>query len=102
MGNAFAWLKIHKIGYDQKVCLGVIIAQILIANAKFEDKMYFVHIFSPIYFFTYFFSEIYSFLNVKLYLEVLSKNKIVFLLGDLENVQKHLHTKSRQKKNKWG
>ena len=62
-----------------------------------RTKCIFLHIFSPIYFFTYFFSEIYSFLNVKLYLE-LSKNKIVFLLGDLENVQKHLHTKSRQKK----
>ena len=63
-----------------------------------RTKCIFLHIFSPIYFFAYFFSEIYSFLNVKLYLEVLSKNKIVFLLGDLENAQKHLHTKSRQKK----
>ena len=63
-----------------------------------RTKCIFLHIFSPIYFFTYFFSEIYSFLNVKLYLEVLSKSKIVFLLGDLENVLKHLHTKSRQKK----
>ena len=67
-----------------------------------RTKCIFLHIFSPIYFFTYFFSEIYIFLNVKLYLEVLSKSKIVFLLGDLENVQKHLHTKSRQKKKQMG
>ena len=67
-----------------------------------RTKCIFLHIFSPIYFFTYFFTEIYSFLNVKLYLEVLTIQKqkdliilIVFLLGDFENVQKHLHTKSR-------
>ena len=67
-----------------------------------RTKCIFLHIFSPTYFFTYFFTEIYSFLNVKLYLEVLTIQKqkdliilIVFLLGDFENVQKHLHTKSR-------